>query len=265
MRNYKKTMCAATLMLALTACLESKNTAAQPESSSVPAVAQASGKVYRVVSEITYVPFILRDDKGQVSGFEFELLNAIAEKRGFQLKFEAHTWKGIFDTLTQNKADIVSAGVTINEERKQKYAFTTPYFKSTTAVMVLDKSPIRSFADLQKYQISVKNGTSSDEFAKQQGVPVDKIQYKETTWLMVKNVMSGHTEAAIEDIGPLKYYEQQYKDKGLRVVTDEKLPQFDYGFVVRQNDKELLDQLNKGLEEIKQDGTYDRLYKKYFG
>ena len=82
---------------------------------------------------------------------------------------------------------------------------------------------------------------------------------------MVKSVMLGQTEAAIEDIGPLKYYEQRYKDKGLRVVTDEKLPQFDYGFVVRQNDKELLNQLNKGLEEIKQDGTYDRLYKKYFG
>ncbi|MCG7657972.1 transporter substrate-binding domain-containing protein [Wielerella bovis] len=253
------------MVLGVTACSDNAKQA-QPSNQTPPATTEnASKPTYRVVSEVSnYAPFIMRDENKKISGFEYDLLNAIAAKQGFTLTFEPHTWEGIFDTLDSNRADIISAGLSITEERQQKWGFSDTYFQTSIAALVPEDSPIKSFADLKARKVGFQKGSLSEKFARQFGVDTSNSQSAKTSWLLWKSVVSNENEAIIDDAGPLKYYEKQYPNEKVRIITDDSLPKFDYGFAVRKNDTELLNKLNAGLAQIKLDGTYDRLYKQYF-
>lgn len=221
----------------------------------------AQTKTYRVLSEISYAPFIMRNEKGDVSGFEHDLLTEIAKRQGFKLSFTAHTWEGIFNALENKQADIISAGLTITEKRKQNMLFSEPYFESEQALLVSETSGIYSFNDLKNQKVSVKSGTTSDALLPDyQASPL----YAETTWLTVKNVLRGDSAGSLGDIGPMRYYRNRYKQYRLRLIVDSNLPKEEYGFAVRKTDTELLRQINQGLAKVKADGTYNRIYRKYF-
>ncbi|MDK4687960.1 transporter substrate-binding domain-containing protein [Kingella negevensis] len=265
----KRSFALSLLMMSVAACSDKVETnTAAPKAKEEPvaaaSAAPANGKTYRVVSEITFAPFIMRDDKGSISGFEYDLLQAIAAKEGFNLTFEAHPWKGIFETLSNNEADIVSAGVSSTDERKQQWGVTNAYFQSAPAILVKKDSPIQGFADLQGRTVSVKPGTLSEGIVKQHHKDKKQIMNQETSWLLVKEVIGGRADAVVDDEGPLKYYEKNYSKEGIRVIVDANVPKIDYSFVVRKTDTELLNQLNDGLAKLKQDGTYDQIYRKYF-
>ncbi|MCG7657971.1 transporter substrate-binding domain-containing protein [Wielerella bovis] len=251
------------MVLGVTACSDNAKQAESPTTTQT--TAESTNKLsYRVVSEVSYAPFIMRDENKKISGFEYDLLNAIAAKQGFTLTFEPHTWEGIFDTLDSNRTDIISAGLSITEERKQKWSFSDAYFQTSIAALVPENSPIKSFADLKARKVGFQKGALSEQFAKQFGADLSNSQPSNTSWLRWKSIVSNGNEAIIDDVGPLKYYEKQYPNEKVRIITDDSLPKFDYGFAVRKTDAELLNKLNAGLAQIKQDGTYDRLYQQYF-
>lgn len=82
------------------------------------------------MSESDTLPFIMRDPKSPsgATGFEHDLLEAIAQKQGFKLKYDVHTWVGLFDTLNTGEADIVAGAVTMTDERAQTMDFSQPHY-----------------------------------------------------------------------------------------------------------------------------------------
>ncbi|UOP05247.1 transporter substrate-binding domain-containing protein [Conchiformibius kuhniae] len=220
---------------------------------------------YRVFTEQSYPPFIMHGGS-ETSGFEYDLLNAIAAKQGFTLNYTPHLWAGLFDTLDAGKSDILSAGITITEARKEKMSFSEPYFETESALLVGKDSQIKSFADMMGKKIAVKEGTSQDQTVKQYQKGVGEPVYVATTWFTIRETMAGNTDAALGDWGVMRYYTKQHgKEYGISVVRDPKAEKELLGFAVKKDNTQLQSKLNRGLAQLKADGSYDKIYQKWFG
>lgn len=260
-------------MLCLAACSGESSSGgssanvAQPQAKASQAPSpmnNATGKTYRVFSEHSYIPFIMHDNQGGVSGFEYELLKEIAQREQLNLTFTPHTWEDLFATLTRNEADIVVSGLTITEERKQSMDFTDSHLE-TESVLLTKNPQILSFKDMAGKNITLQSGTTQKELVQKFQKGVGEIQSYNTTWLTVNDILINRADAAMGDSSVMNYYLKQYPKYALRIVADVNTPKEQLAFAIQKGNEELKGQLNLGLKKIKADGTYQKIHDKWFG
>lgn len=253
--------------LVLSACGKSEppaTTAAPAASAAEPAPAPA--KVYVVGTDAAYAPFESQNEKAEIVGFDIDVVKAIAEKAGIEVKFVNTPWEGIFNTLQQGDRDFLVSAITITDERKQSMDFTDPYFDANQLIAVKQNSKVTKFDDLKKTKVGVQTGTTGDEVVtKLQGKNSTNIKRFESTPLALKELEAGGVDAVVADNGVVINYVTNNPDAKFKSVTDKAFEPEQYGIAVKKGNTELLDKLNKGLAEIKADGTYDQIYSKYFG
>lgn len=248
----------------LVACSDSSAPAENTtQATSSPASNQT---VYHVYTQQLNPPYILTDGTGNasgISGFEYDILQAIAEKEGFKTEYTIYPWDILFATLDENKADILSAGITANDERKAKMDFSNPFFESQLAVMMPKGSEIRQLKQLTGKKVAVKRGTTQERFLAtvSEGQPMAS----ETVWQGIQKVMNKDVDAVLGDFGTLSYYAKQYPEHKLVVITDDATPKEPLAFAVKKGNTELQQKLNSGLAKIKKDGTYQQIYEKWLG
>lgn len=224
------------------------------------------GKEYIVGLDATYAPFEY-EENGQVVGFSADVLKAIAENQGLNLKLVNTPWEGIFATLDKGDRDIISSSVTITDERKNVMDFTDPYFEATQMIVTTEKgSAIQSFNDLKSRTVSVQSGTTGDlVMQKLQGEQSAMIKRFETMPLALKELLNGGVEAAVGDNGVVQNFVNNNPDAKLRTLVDTGFEKEYYGFALRKGrDDDLMAKLNAGLAAIKANGTYDQIYAKWF-
>lgn len=222
-------------------------------------------RTYRVFTEQSYPPFIMHGGH-QVSGFEYDLLDAIAKNQGFELHYTAHLWAGLFDALQEDRADILSAGITITETRKAKMLFSNPYFETETVLLVSKDAPIKTFNDLMGKKVAVKKGTSQDQIVHQYQKGHGQAIYVGTTWLAIREIIKNNADAALGDWGVMRYYVKKHGDEyGIHVVRHTNAEKEQLGFAIQKNNVELQKKINDGLAQLKKDGTYQQIYQKWFG
>lgn len=252
--------------LVLAAC--SKQEPAAPiEAASAPASEPAPVKVYTVGTDAAYAPFEYQNEKGEIVGFSVDLLNAVAEKGGFQVKFINTPWEGIFNALTQGDRDLLISSITITDERKQTMDFSDPYFDAIQLIAVKSNSKVAKFDDLKKLKVGVQTGTTGDEVVtKLQGKTSTLIKRFESTPLALKELEAGGVDAVVADNGVVIHYVANNPDAKFKTVADTKsfAPE-QYGIAVKKGNAELLALINKGLAAVKADGSYAAIYKKTFG
>lgn len=262
MLNKKNTFSALALaaVMFLGACGGSGGSAASSDS------APAGGKEYIVGLDATYAPFEY-EENGQVVGFSADVLKAIAENQGLNLKLVNTPWEGIFATLDKGDRDIISSSVTITDERKNVMDFTDPYFEATQMIVTGEKgAAIQSFNDLKSRTVSVQSGTTGDlVMQKLQGEQSAMIKRFETMPLAMKELLNGGVEAAVGDNGVVQNFVNNNPDAKLRTLVDNGFEKEYYGFALRKGrDDDLMAKLNAGLAAIKANGTYDQIYAKWF-
>lgn len=251
----------------LAACSGGENAADSGGSGSAEAAKPApaaSSQSYRVFSEQNYVPFIMHDGNNKVSGFEYDLLNAIAQKQGFKLTFTAHTWEDLFPTLARGEADIITSGLTITEERQKNMDFTDSHLETETTLLTKNEK-IHQFADMMGKRIGIQNGTIQTQLAEQYQKGNGEIEKYDTPWLTVNAVLKNEVDATLGDLAVMNYYVKQYPDQKIRVVRDPKAQKEQLAFAVKKDNAELKNKLNQGLKQIKDDGTYQKIHDKWFG
>ncbi|TXI21103.1 MAG: transporter substrate-binding domain-containing protein, partial [Ottowia sp.] len=91
---------------------------------------QAQNKELVVGSSATYRPFAYETPTKEIVGYDIDIIRAVAQKAGLQIKIVNTPWTGIFAALNNGDVDLVISGVTINDKRKQSYDFTAPYFEA---------------------------------------------------------------------------------------------------------------------------------------
>ncbi len=259
--------------LLLAACGK-KDAPAPVETAAAPASAAASAppppppaKVLTVGTDAAYAPFESQNEKGEIVGFDIDVVSAIAKKAGFEVKFVNTPWEGIFNTLGQGDRDLLVSAITINDERKQTMDFSDPYFNAQQLIAVKDNSKVAKFTDLKKLKVGVQTGTTGDEaVSKLLGKTNTNIKRFESTPLALKELEAGGVDAVVADNGVVINYVTNNSGAKFKAVADTAaFAAEQYGIAVKKGNAELLAQLNKGLADIKADGTYDQIYAKYFG
>ncbi len=240
--------------------------AAAGAASEATAAASAPAKVYVVGTDAAYAPFESQNEKGEIVGFDIDIVSAIAAKAGVQVKFVNTPWEGIFNAVAQGDRDLLVSAITITDERKQTMDFTAPYFDAVQLIAVKKDSKVAKFDDLKPLKVGVQTGTTGDEVVtKLLGKNSAAIKRFESTPLALKELESGGVDAVVADNGVVIHYVTNNPGVGFRTVADPSFTPEQYGIAVRKGNSAVLDMLNQGLSGIRADGTYDRIYAKYFG
>jgi polar amino acid transport system substrate-binding protein len=253
---------AATLVLA--ACGKKEEAPAPAPVAAAPAPAPA--KVYVVGTDAAYAPFESQNEKGEIVGFDIEVVQAAAAKAGIQVKFVNTPWEGIFNTLQQGDRDMIVSAVTITDERKQTMDFSDPYFDAAQLIAVKETSKVAKFADLKKLKVGVQSGTTGDEaVTKLLGKASTNIKRFESTPLALKELEAGGVDAVVADNGVIANYVANNPGGKFKTVSDKEFVPEQYGIAFKKGNTELQAKMNQGLAAIKADGSYAQIHAKYFG
>jgi polar amino acid transport system substrate-binding protein len=252
----------------LLACSKSEPPAASAApvaAASAPAAAPAP-RVYQVGSDAVYPPFELQNEKGEVVGFDVDIVKAVAEKAGIEVTFVNTPWEGMFNTLAQGDRDILVSAITITDERKQSMDFSNSYFDAYQLIAVPQGSKVTRFEDLKKLRVAVQTATTGDEAAsKLMGKTNPNLKRFESTPLALKELESGGVDAVVADNGVISHYVANNGGARFKQVSDPAFVPEQYGLVVKKGNAELLAKLNQGLAALRADGSYDRIYARHFG
>lgn len=225
----------------------------------------ASGKTYQIGTDVTFAPFEFQDASGKFVGIDMDLLDAIAKDQNFKYEIKPLGFNAAVQALEANQVDGVIAGMSITDERKQKFDFSDPYFKSGVVMAIRqDQESIKGYEDLKGKKVAVKTGTEGYSFAESISskygftiVPFDDSAQ------MYDDVKTGNSVACFDDFPVLAYGVKQ--NNGLKIVTDME-PGASYGFAVSKGrNQELLQKFNAGLINLRASGEYDRIKEKYIG
>ena len=217
------------------------------------------GEPLSVGSDIPYPPFE-QGKPGKYTGFDVELMEAIGNKIGRTPEFQDTSFETIFRDVAQGKFEAVISAATITEEREKAVDFSNPYYLSEQAVLVKEGSDIKSLEDADGKTVAAQQGTTGLELAKEKLGGSEVRPYPEGPDA-VNALKAGTVEAVIID-APVA---QNAVEKSGGVEIAEKVPtEEEYGIAVAQGESDLLDEINKGLEEVMDDGTYKKIYEKWF-
>ena len=262
-RHFLQTAGTLVAGLVLAAC--SKQEPAAP-AASAPAAPAPAARIYVVGTDAAYAPFESQNEKGEIVGFDIEVVQAAAQQAGMEVKFLNTPWEGIFNSLGQGDRDLLVSSITITDERKQTMDFSTPYFDAQQLIAVKKDSKIASFDDLKNLKVGVQNGTTGDEvITKLQGKDSANVKRFESTPLALKELEGGGVDAVVADNGVVVHYVNNNANAQFKTISDASFKAEQYGIAVKKGNADLLEKINKGLAAIKTDGSYDRIYAKYFG
>jgi polar amino acid transport system substrate-binding protein len=264
-RRFLKAVGLFAAAVVLAACGKQEPAPAPVASAPAPAAPPAA-KVYVVGTDAAYAPFESQNERGEIVGFDIDVVKAVAQKGGFEVKFVNTPWEGIFNALNQGDRDLLVSSVTITDERKQTMDFSAPYFNAAQLIAVRQTSKVAKFDDLKKLKVGVQTGTTGDEaVTKLLGKNNPNVKRFESTPLALKELEAGGVDAVVADNGVVVHYIANNPGGKFKTVADPAFVPEQYGMAVRKGNKELLDKINQGLAAIKGDGTYDKIYAQYFG
>jgi polar amino acid transport system substrate-binding protein len=225
-----------------------------------------SAGVLRVGMEPGYMPFELTTQKGEIIGFDVDMAKRIAKKLGVKLELVSTAWDGIIPSLLTGKFDILMSGMTITEERAKAIDFANPYIViGQTALIRKDLAgEIKTYKDLDnpKYKVASKLGTTGDIAARKHFPKAQYFSY-ETEQEGVMEVVNGRIDAFIYD-SPYNAVAYAEKGQGKLVFLDQPFTDEPLGWALRKGNPKLQAFLNDFLKEAKADGTYDKIYTKWF-
>jgi ABC-type amino acid transport substrate-binding protein len=259
MRTTRLTALLAVFLLALASLVVAGCGSSDDETTGGGGGGGGGGEPLSVGSDIPYPPFE-QGKPGNYTGFDIELMEAIAEKIGRKAEFQDTSFETIFRDVAQGKFEAVVSAATITEEREKAVDFSNPYYLSEQAVLVKEGSDIESFADLEGKTVAAQQGTTGLELTKDEANAGEVRPYPEGPDA-VNALKAGTVEAVVID-APVA---QNAVEKSGGVEIAEKVPtEEEYGIAVAQGEEGLLEEINEGLAEVMDDGTYKTIYEKWF-
>ena len=246
---------------------ESTETADAAEDAEAADTADTSDKTWVIAMDTVFRPFEFTDENNEFVGIDVDIIKAVAEDQGFKIDIQSLGWDAAVAAVQSGQADGLIAGASITDERKANgWIFSDSYYDSSQIFAVAADSDIASFEDLKGKNVAVKNGTQGAAFAESL-----KDQYGFTTTVfedsptMYQAVVLGQADACVED-KPIMADNIKTGGLDLTIVESTATEVAPYGFAIMNEDnQELLDMFNKGLQEIKDNGTYEEILNKYLG
>jgi polar amino acid transport system substrate-binding protein len=213
-----------------------------------------------VGTDAPYPPFLIGSpDDPDFSGYEIELFNAIAEKLGLPPEYSNTNFAAVFRDTANGLFDIAVVSSTILPERERVVDFTDPHYEAQQALLVTEDSDVASVADLDGAIVGAQDGTTGEKYANDETGASEVRGYPQGPDA-IQALVTGQVDATIID-QPVAA--DAVEKQGL-VIAEEIQTNELYGFPVAPDNDGLREAVNEALAELKEDGTVDELYEKYF-
>jgi polar amino acid transport system substrate-binding protein len=211
-----------------------------------------------------YPPFEFVDEESNITGFDIELISAIAEEAGFEYELVNTRWDGIFVALASGEFDAVISAATITAEREEMVDFSDPYFEAGQRIVVRsgEESEITGPDDLAGKPVGVQLQTTGDIWLTEQ-TDAEVVRYDENT-LAFQALANGDVDAAVAD-GPTAVDIVQANPEMNLSILDGVYTDEQYGIAVNPERQDVLEAINQGLAAVQESGRYDEIYDDYFG
>lgn len=255
---------AAVTSLALVGCSSDSTPEASEEAGGLTLADVQEAGVLVVGTEGTYSPFSFHADggTGELTGYDVDVITAIAEELGVEVQFEETQWDAIFAGLDSGRWDVIANQVSINPEREERYSFSTPYTYSPGVLIVPTDSDIQSFADLEGATSAQSLTSNWAEVAEENGATVEGV---EGFAQAVELLRTGRVDATINDrLTFLDYETAQGGDIGVEIV-DETDEVSESAVTFRQGSDDLVAAVDEAIATLTADGTLAEISARYFG
>ncbi|SEL25822.1 transporter substrate-binding domain-containing protein [Halomonas daqiaonensis] len=227
--------------------------------------ASADDHVLEVVTDPSFVPFEMMDQEtGEMVGFDMDIISEVAERAGFEYNLRTMDFNGIIPAVQTGNADVAIAGITITEERAEVVDFSDPYYDSGLRILVsANDDSVQEIEDLEGKKIGTKVGSTSYDFLQENlGDEADITPYPGSSDMYMA-LLGGSVDAVFYDAPNVGYFAQSRGEGRVKVVGDLYEGQ-QYGIVFVEG-SEWVEPVNEALAEMREDGTYDEIYEKWFG
>lgn len=195
----------------------------------------------------------------EIVGIDAEIAQAIADKLGMKLEIQDMDFNSIITAVQTGKADIGLAGMTVDPEREKNVNFTDTYATGIQVIIVPEDSDIAGPDDLEGKKIGVQEGTTGHTYCSDDYGEDNVIAYT-TGANAVEALKTGKVDCVVIDNEPAKEFVKA--NEGLKIVETEYVEEDYAGIVAKEND-ELLEKVNKAMQELKDDGTIQSIIDKY--
>ncbi len=230
-------------------------------SSSAPAPAPGGEeKILKVGSDIAYAPFEYFNEKQEATGFDIDLMTAIAEDMGYKAEFETAAFDGLIPSLQAGKYDCVISAMTITEERGKVVKFSDPYFSAVQYIAFKKGEKYEKLADLAGKKIGVQLNTTGQFAVEDAGLETQKF---DTTPDALNALLIGGVDVVVADNQPVLSFIEANQASDIESVTADPADEF-YGIAMKIDNTELADKINATLKKFKENGKYAEIYSKWF-
>ena len=210
-----------------------------------------------------FPPYEFKDDGVTIVGIDAEIAQAIADKLDMELEIKDVEFSTIIEGVKSGKYDMGMAGMTVTEERLESVNFTTSYAKGVQVVIVPEDSPITTVDDIlaedSTYLVGTQEATTGFIYMSDD-IGEDRVVAYKSGNLAIANLLSNKVDCVVIDNEPAKAYVAE--NEGLKILDTEYVTE-DYAICVAKENTELLEKINKALDELIADGTVQTIIDKY--
>ena len=206
-----------------------------------------------------FPPYEFVDDNGQIVGIDAEIAAAIAEKLGMELEIKDMEFDSLITACSGGAVDVVLAGMTVTDERKESVNFSDSYATGIQVIIVKDGSAIAAYEDLEGKIIGVQSGTTGDIYCTDE-FGQDNVKQFANGALAVEALKNDQVDCVIIDNEPAKAFVEA--NEGLKILESEYAVE-DYAIAIAKENTALLEKINNAMKELKADGTIDDIIEKY--
>lgn len=258
-KKWKAILAAGALAAAvvITGCGGSGNAGSSASGSS------SQAKIIRVGAETTFPPFEFTQDDKYV-GFDIDLADAVIKEMGAQMEFKSMGFDALIPALQSGQIDMVASGMDVTPEREKQVSFSDIYFDKSGFVVIVskDNDQIHDWKDLEGKVVGGQVGTKQVQYA--QEAKASQVKQFDSNSQAFMELNAKTVDAVVIDAPVGMYYLKQGADKDLKIVGTPK-ESVGFAFAVKKDNKQLQESINKALKTIKENGTYDKIYNKWFG
>lgn len=225
-----------------------------------------SGKLVLGLDD-TFAPMGFRDKEGNIVGFDIDLAKEVANRLGVELVAKPVDWSSVVLSLKKGDVDVVWNGFAINETRKEQVNFTKPYLNNRLMIVKnADRADIKTKDDLKGKILGVQTGSSNYE-----SLEADPIS-KETKEIRQYDIYANafldleakRIDAVIVDEIVARYYISK-ENADFELLEEYPITAKSFGVGVRKTDTELLNAIDKALDDMRDDGKAAEISTKWFG
>ena len=226
-----------------------------------------SAPVLKVATAVDLAPYSLQDEYGNIQGMDIDIIRAIGEDQGFKVELYKERWQDLFESVASGERDLATAGISYTDPRNEKYGLSVPYTFNPAAIMYkTGEHQINGLIDLKGLRVGHLEGAKYANQMEAVGGYQSLTGYT-TGFLLYENLMRDNIDAALLDVSTLQYINKTYPEHDVTIVPyeTEADPSAQAVMLMAKGNDQLIDTINTGIANLKQDGTIKEIESRWLG